>query len=314
MFEATAEFASFSAGQETVPKMSAFAGRKTFYEPITYTNHHSPVRPAPPMIEVLRGMRWQDIVDILIVSYIIYRIILLIRGTRAVQMLLGIVVITGLYFVSGRFDLLTLHWLLKTFLSSILLIIIIVFQADIRRALTQMGKTPFHKSHDVAAQDLNEIITAAIYMARRRIGALIVIERETGLRDYVETGFRLDARLINELLIAIFLPSSPMHDGGVIIHKGRIHSSGCLLPLSSNPDISKRYGTRHRAALGLSEETDAVIIVVSEETQEISLVHQGKITTLRDEEALTANLHDIFINQERSGSSWKNWLSPQRDR
>jgi diadenylate cyclase len=261
------------------------------------------------MFDILSGMRWQDIIDILIVSYIIYRIILLIRGTRAVQMLSGIVVITGMYFISGSLDLLTLHWLLKTFLSSILLIIIIVFQGDIRRALTQMGKTPFHKTHDVALNDINEIINAAIYMARRRIGALIIIERETGLRDYIETGFRLDARLIHELLISIFHPSSPMHDGGVIIHKGRIHSAGCLLPLSKNPNISRRYGTRHRAALGLSEETDAVIIVVSEETQEISMVRQGQITTLRDEEILTSTLQKIFINQERTGSPWKTWVN-----
>ncbi len=265
------------------------------------------------MPDILRAMRWQDIVDILIVSYIIYRIILLIRGTRAVQMLLGIIVITGIYFISGRLDLLTLHWLLKTFLSSILLIIIIVFQSDIRRALTQMGKTPFHKTDNVAAHDINEIISAAIYMARRRIGALIIIERQTGLRDYLELGFRLDARLIHELLIAIFLPSSPMHDGGVIINNGRIHSSGCLLPLSNNPDIPKRYGTRHRAALGLSEETDAVIIVVSEETQEISLVRQGKITTLSDEEALSSRLQEIFIHQKHTGPSWKSWFKGKQN-
>lgn len=261
------------------------------------------------MFDVLAAMRWQDIIDILIVSYIIYRIILLIRGTRAVQMLLGIAVITGMYFISGRLNLLTLHWLLKTFLSSILLIIIIVFQGDIRNALTRLGKTPFYKSFDVADQDLNEIISSAIYMARRRIGALIIIERQTGLRDYVESGFRLDARLIHELLISIFLPSSPMHDGGVIIHKGRIHSAGCLLPLSKNQNIPKRYGTRHRAALGLSEETDAVIIVVSEETQEISLVSHGQITSLRDEDALTNSLQKIFISPERIDSSWKNWLN-----
>ncbi len=260
------------------------------------------------MPDILRAMRWQDIVDILIVSYIIYRIILLIRGTRAVQMLLGIIVITGIYLISDRLDLLTLHWLLKTFLSSILLIIIIVFQSDIRRALTQMGKTPFHKTDNVAAHDINEIISAVIYMARRRIGALIIIERQTGLRDYLELGFRLDARLLHELLIAIFLPSSPMHDGGVIIHNGRIHSSGCVLPLSNNPDIPKRYGTRHRAALGLSEETDAVIIVVSEETQEISLVIQGKITTLHDEEALSSRMQEIFIHHNPTGPSWKNWF------
>ncbi len=268
---------------------------------------------APPsMLDVLRSVRWQDIVDILIVSYIIYRIMLLIRGTRAVQMLLGLVVITVIYFISKQLDLLTLHWLLRTFLSSILLIIIIVFQHDIRRVLTQVGQTPFHKMHNVAAHDLNEIIKAAFYMARRRIGALIVIEQEAGLLDYIESGYYLDARMVRELLVAIFLPASPMHDGGVVIRKGRIHSAGCLLPLSQNPDIDKRYGTRHRAALGLSEETDAVIIVVSEETQEISLVMNGRITTLRDEEALTKSLQSIFIHQQSTTPAWKSWLGKSR--
>ncbi|NOQ46171.1 MAG: TIGR00159 family protein [Desulfobulbaceae bacterium] len=261
------------------------------------------------MFDILSSMRWQDIVDILIVSYIIYRIILIIRGTRAVQMLAGILVITIIYFVANKLDLLTLNWLLRTFLSSILLIIIIVFQNDIRRALTQVGKTPFHKTHDVAVHELNEIIKAAVYMAKRRIGALIILERENGLRDYIESSHRLDARVLHELLIAIFLPSSPMHDGGVIIHKGRVHSAGCLLPLSRNTRIDKRYGTRHRAALGLSEETDAVIIVVSEETQEISLVRQGKISTMRDEETISRTLHSIFINNETVAPTWKNWLS-----
>ena len=226
------------------------------------------------MINFLSALRWQDVVDILIVTVIIYRIILLIRGTRAVQMLIGIVVITIIYFISRQLDLLTLHWLLRTFLNSIFLIIIIVFQRDIRRVLTQVGKTPFQKQHDIVTQDLNEIVKAAIHMAKRRIGALIVIERETGLRDYIESGHSIDAKLTRELLISIFLPTSPMHDGAVVVYNGRIHSAGCLLPLTQNPQIAKRYGTRHRAALGISEETDAVVMVVSEETQEISLVRE----------------------------------------
>mgnify|MGYP003591160201 CR=1 FL=1 len=186
------------------------------------------------MLEAISAMRPQDVIDILLVSYIIYRIMLLLRGTRAVQMLAGIAVIIIIYFLSGKLELQTLHWLFKTFLSSILLVIVILFQADIRRALTQMGRTPFHKADDVAAADLEEIIRATTFMARRRIGALIVLERNTGLRDYIDTGHRLDARLRAELLVAIFQPTSPMHDGGVIIHQGRIHSSGCLLPLSQN--------------------------------------------------------------------------------
>jgi diadenylate cyclase len=172
-----------------------------------------------------------------------------------------------------------------------------------------MGKTPFLKTRNMAANDLGEIISAAVYMARRRIGALIIIERNNGLRDYIESGFVLDAHLLHELLVAIFFPMSPMHDGGVIIREGRIHSAGCLLPLSKNPGIAKRYGTRHRAALGLSEETDAVIIVVSEETQEISVVQDGEITSLSDEEKLTNILQNIFLTQEHTSSLWKSWLN-----
>ncbi len=256
------------------------------------------------MIDTLPTLRPLDIIDILLVSYIIYRIILLIRGTRAVQMLAGIAVIIIIYFLSGKFQLQTLHWLFKTFLSSILLVIVILFQSDIRRALTQMGQTPFLRTGDVPERDVEEIIRAATYMARRRIGALMVLERENGLRDFVESGHHLDARLCYELLVAIFLPASPMHDGGVIIHKGRIHSSGCLLPLSENPAIDKRFGTRHRAALGLSEETDAVIIVVSEETQEISLVQQGQITTFHDEKSLSVTLKTLLF-PPRKGFRWK---------
>jgi len=259
------------------------------------------------MLDTLHSMRLLDIVDILIVSFIIYRTMLLIRGTRAVQMLFGIALIIIIYVFAGKFELQTLHWLLKTFLGSILLVIVILFQTDIRRALTQMGKTPFHKADDVADKDIEEIVRAAAYMARRRIGALMVIERDTGLRDLVSTGHRIDARLRWELLVAIFLPASPMHDGGVVIHKGHIHSSGCLLPLSQNPSVDKRYGTRHRAALGLSEETDAIVIVVSEETQEISLVQHGSITIFHDDKSLNATLKELLAPRKKAGR-WKPWL------
>jgi diadenylate cyclase len=145
-------------------------------------------------------------------------------------------------------------------------------------------------------------------MARRRIGAIIAIERETGLRDYIESGHSIDAKLTRELLISIFLPTSPIHDGSVVLYNGRIHSAGCLLPLSKNPYIAKRYGTRHRAAIGLSEETDAIVIVVSEETQEISIAVNGSITVLKDEEDLAKELHKIFIPPDVPGYSWRNWL------
>jgi len=261
------------------------------------------------MINFLSSLRWQDIIDILIVTVIIYRIILLIRGTRAVQMLFGIVVITIIYFISRELDLLTLNFLLRTFLSSILLIVIIVFQRDIRRVLTQVGKTPFQTQHEMVTEDLNEIVKATTHMARRRIGAIIAIERKTGLRDYLESGHSIDAKVSRELLISIFLPTSPIHDGSVVIYNGRIHSAACLLPLSKNPYIAKRYGTRHRAAIGLSEETDAVLIVVSEETSEISLAINGSITVLNNEEALSDALYKIFTPPEHTGFSWKNWLN-----
>ncbi|WP_417908535.1 diadenylate cyclase CdaA [Candidatus Electronema sp. PJ] len=253
------------------------------------------------------SFRWQDAADILIVSFIVFRIIILIRGTRAVQMLAGALVIALLYFLSTALDLLALQLLLRSVLSSILLIMVIIFQEDIRRALTEMGRTPFFRSHKIAADDLTEIISAAVSLSRRRIGALIIIERETGLQEYVETGFVIDSRLLQELLLSIFLTKSPLHDGAVVIKNGRIHSAACVLPLSRNLSIDKRYGMRHRAALGLSEMTDAVIISVSEETQEISVVQNGSITPMRDEDKLETVLKDIFLVPEKKPSLWKLW-------
>ena len=262
------------------------------------------------MGDIIQFLRWQDIVDVLLVSFIIYRTILIIRGTRAVQMLVGIAVLIVIYFGARELELLTLYWLLRTLLSSIFLIIIIVFQGDIRRALTQVGKTPFYKTYDDALQNTIQVVVAsARYLSRRRIGGLIVIERETGLRDYIESGHKVDGKLTTELLVSLFLPSSPLHDGGVIIHNNRIQNAGCLLPLTKNPYINKRYGTRHRAAIGLSEETDAVIVVISEETQEISLIQHGSITTISDETDLLNKLEEIFISRESQQQLWKNWFA-----
>jgi diadenylate cyclase len=258
------------------------------------------------MFEFLELLRWQDALDILVVGFVIYQLITIIRGTRSVQMLLGLIVLTIVYFMASILDLATLMWLLRTFLSSIFLIIIIVFQHDIRRALTQVGKSPFQKIADTTEKDLDEIISAVFYLSKRRIGALIILERDTGLRDYVESGFDLDAKLTKELLISIFMPVSPLHDGGVIVTKGRIQTAGSILPLTRNPYISKRFGTRHRAAIGLSEETDAIILVVSEETQNVSLVQHGALTAVNDEIALRTSLRAIFIGKERQTSTWKN--------
>ncbi len=262
------------------------------------------------MFDVLQFLRWQDVVDILLVSYVIYRIFLLIRGTRAMQMLAGIIILIVSYFGARELELLTVFWLLRTLLSSIFLLIIIVFQRDIRRALTQVGKAPFHKGgqDDTIMHTIDILMMASEYLIKRKIGALFVLERETGLKDYIESGHRIDAQVTMELLVTIFHPTSPLHDGGLIIHEGRIQTAGCLLPLSKNPYISRRYGTRHRAAIGLSEETDAVVVVVSEETQEISLVQHGSISTVPDTAALKRHLEAIFIPRETQPQLWKNWF------
>lgn len=250
-------------------------------------------------------LRWQDFLDILIVSFIVHRIIILIRGTRAMQMLVGALVIALLYFLSTALDLLALQLLLRSLLSSILLITVIIFQDDIRRALTEMGRRPFMKSGKIAVDSLTEIISAAVTLSRRRIGALIIIERETGLQEYIETGFIIDSKLVQELLTAIFHTKSPLHDGAVVIKKGRIHSVACVLPLSKNLAVDKRYGMRHRAALGLAEMTDAVIITVSEETREISVVLDGRIMPMQDEEKLETTLQEIFLIRKTTLRFWK---------
>lgn len=260
------------------------------------------------MLESLNIFRWQDILDILIVAFLIYQLITIVRGTRSAQMILGLMVLGVVYFMASILDLATLQWLLKTFLGSLFLIVVIVFQQEIRRALTRVGKSPFQKTLDMAEKDLDEIIRAVFYLSKRRIGALIVIERETGLREFVESGFKLNANLSKELLISIFMPVSPLHDGGVIIYKGKIQTAGSILPLSQNPYINKRFGTRHRAAIGLSEETDAVVIVVSEETQEVSLVQQGALTAMHDELTLTNSLRTIFLPKESPVMGWKQWM------
>ncbi|PID77299.1 MAG: TIGR00159 family protein [Deltaproteobacteria bacterium] len=258
------------------------------------------------MFDLVTTLRWQDFLDIGLVAFIIYQLISIIRGTRSVQMVVGLIILSLVYLLASSLDLAAMMWLMQTFLSSILLIVIIVFQQDIRRALTQMGKSPFQKSANVIEKDLDEIVRAAFYMSSRRIGALIVIERETWLGEYIESGFELDAVISKDLIISIFMPVSPLHDGGIVIKNSRIDTAGCILPLIQNPYIDKKYGTRHRAALGLSEESDAVIIVVSEETQEVSLVQHGAISTVK-EVALEKSLKAIFVTGGKRKSIWKDW-------
>jgi diadenylate cyclase len=191
--------------------------------------------------------------------------------------------------------LVTLNWLLTNVINYLVLIIIILFQHDIRRALTQVGRNPFLAQGNVEAPTIiEEIVMACVLMANRRTGALLAIERRTGLNNYLEIGVNLDAEISKELLQSIFSPRTPLHDGAVIIQHGRVAAAGCFLPLTMNEDIPQTLGTRHRAALGLTEETDAVVIVVSEETGTISLVVEGEITHNLDAKALRSELRSLL--------------------
>lgn len=233
------------------------------------------------MFEILTNFRWLlDLLDIFLVAFVIYRIILLIKGTRAVQMLVGLVVLLIIYVASQVGGLYTLNWILDNFLSSIILVIVVLFQHDIRRALIHVGRNPFFAdlSFHEETRVIDELCKGCVALAQKSMGALIVIERETGLNDFLEVGVELDAKPSSDLLQAIFLPTSPIHDGAVIIQRGRITRAGCFLPLTQNPDINPRFGTRHRAAIGLTELVDAVVIVVSEETGLVSIVVGGKMT------------------------------------
>ncbi len=221
-------------------------------------------------------------VDILLVWFVIYKIIMIVRGTKAIQLLKGIFVIVIVKVISDQFHLQTLGWMMQNVLTWGFVIIAIIFQPELRRALEQLGRGRFFSRMSTQVGDdqekLIEAITKAVdYMAKRRIGALISVERETGMSDYIETGIPLESKITSELLINIFIPNTPLHDGAVVIQKNTVAAAACYLPLSESPFISKELGTRHRAALGISEVTDSITVVVSEETGSVSLTKNGEL-------------------------------------
>lgn len=245
-------------------------------------------------MDVLEQLRLADAADILIIAVLTYWMIDLIRGTRAVQMLIGLLVVAAIYTASEYFELYTLSWILREFLGSIFLVIVVIFQNDIRRMLTQVGRGRlFGGDRRSKTQVIDEVTRAAVALASKRIGALMVLEREVGLNEYLEGGTLIDARVCRELLTAIFLPQSPIHDGAVVVRRGRITAAGCFLPLTANPAVSKSLGSRHRAAIGVTEETDAAVVVVSEEEGKISLVREGRIIRDCDAGTLRASLAQL---------------------
>jgi len=223
-----------------------------------------------------------SIVDILVVWYFIYKLFMIIRGTKAVQLINGIFIILILRALADIFGLLTMGWLMEQVITWGFLAIIIIFQPEIRRALEQLGRGRIftrtrQKEAEKQEQIVNALVKASEYMAKRRIGALISIAQETGMNDYIETGIPLNAEITSELLINTFIPNTPLHDGAVIIQGDEVKAAACYLPLSESPFISKELGTRHRAALGISEVTDSITIVISEETGGISLTKNGEL-------------------------------------
>jgi diadenylate cyclase len=253
------------------------------------------------MLEAIRDMRLWDVLDILIVSFILYRVFLLIKGTRAVQMVFGLGVLLLALIFSRWVGLFTLNWLVQSFMSQVVLVILVLFQPELRRALAHMGQNTLFSSLSSieSSKFLDEIVKAAVSLANRRIGALVVLERETDLRNIIDMGTPLEARVSKELLLSIFHPTSPLHDGAVVVQEGRIAAAGCFLPLSMSQSVAKELGTRHRAALGLTEETDAVVIVVSEETGTISMVQAGKLDRDLDAVTLRRALTGIFKTQKK---------------
>lgn len=258
---------------------------------------------------------WRDLIDIVIVTYIFYRLILIIKGTRAEQLVKGLIILLIAWAASGILGLKTINWLLQGLMTVGLIAIPIIFQPELRRALEQLGRgklfqRPLYEYEDNDSLGvLEELFKAVPVFVKKRIGAIIILERETGLKDIMETGIKIEGIVTAELLINIFMPRSPLHDGAVIIQDNVLAAAGCFLPLTENPNLSKELGARHRAAIGITEISDAVGIVISEETGVISLAHNGKLTRYLDEKTMRSTLLNFYYKtkKKKSISSYFPW-------
>jgi len=241
-------------------------------------------------------LTWTAVLDIVVVAVIIYQLLVFIKGTRAVQMALGLALIVVFFYFSRWIALETVSWMVTNILPYFVFVIIVIFQHEIRRALVRFGQAPLFGGFSTINRNefYDEIVLAVRTLATNQTGALIVIERDIGLKTYIESGIALDAALSYDLLVSIFNPSVPLHDGAVIIQNRRIAAGACFLPLTVKPRLSKELGTRHRAAIGVTEETDAVAIVVSEETGAISFAHDGEMERYLDPDTLRQRLRNAF--------------------
>jgi diadenylate cyclase len=258
--------------------------------------------------QIFGRFRWPyDLLDIVLVFIIVYRLLLLIRGTRAVQVLTGLGIMAGGFFLSDRLSLFVLNYLLRQIFDYLFLIVIILFQDEIRRVLATIGRNPFIGSPAARSRishSLDEIVKASRLLAAKRTGALVVLERQHGLKNYTEGATQLNGKVSAELLISIFQPASPIHDGAVVILGDRILAAGCFFPVNLEGEIDQPLGTRHRAALALTQETDAVVVVISEERGEISLVEFGEITRNLESNELRDRLQTAFdLNQDENDTN-----------
>jgi uncharacterized protein (TIGR00159 family) len=266
------------------------------------------------MLDLLTQFRWIDALDILIVTFAVYQIILALRGTRAFQMLLGLALLYLASRVSLRLGLVTVNWALSNLLAVWFLCIIILFQPELRRALASVGRRgsllrAFSRYQE--AHMIDEVVRAVTSLAAKKIGAIIVVERDSRLTDSVDSGTTLDALVSRRMLESIFYPYSPLHDGAVIISRDRIVAAACFLPLSINPELPRDLGTRHRAAVGITEESDAIAIVISEETGMISLVAGGEILRNLDASTLRQRLSEL-LGPPLGGFSWRKLPRPRQ--
>jgi diadenylate cyclase len=239
---------------------------------------------------------WIDAVDILLVSFLMYKLLQLIRGSRAFQMVVGTVILVLVFFASRWAELETVNWLLRNSLGYIGFAVIVLYQAELRKGLANLGKAPLFRLLNQPSKNetIDEIAFASTALARRKTGAIVVIERDIGLRSYIEGGILLDAVLTYDLLLSIFNPKTPLHDGAVIVQGDRVAAAACFLPLTISPHIPKELGTRHRAAIGITEDTDAVAIVVSEERGTVSYVENGRIFGKMEGDTLRAKLRQVL--------------------
>ena len=238
---------------------------------------------------------WKILLELLILWYVIYMLLLFIKGTRTEQLLKGLVIIGAIFVAAQQLKLEAISWVMMSLFPLSVIALIIIFQPELRQGLARLGQFGIYQEEEGA---IEEISKSASYLSGKKIGALIAIEREGGLKTYIESGVPIDGKVTKELIISIFSSKAPLHDGAIIIQHGRIVAAGCLLPLSQETNISKSFGTRHRAAIGLSEETDAICVVVSEETGAISVSMAGRLTHNISEENLVKLLKEIFYNPE----------------